>query len=202
MGKTSLTRVVLLAVAIAFAMEAPAAAEGERCGTKALHGERLKLHTMGKGVKCSAVKRITRGRCKVRTNAAWSCFSFRAGAPLLVWFPTEEMFDDDWSRWIEARRPPCSHSKVTARAWRRAGFAGFPTRRQVLADDLVRCRQLRGMRRSAVLDLLGKPDETDPHEAYWEVGEERDSLFQVDAESLTVRFDSGGRVQRASFTQD
>jgi hypothetical protein len=101
---------------------------------------------------------------------------------------------------IEARRPPCSASRVTARAWRRRG-GGFPTRQQVLADDLLRCHQLQGMTTHQVTRLLGRPDERDPHALAWDVGPERDSVVRIDDEYFEVRFDRHGRFRAAGFYQ-
>jgi hypothetical protein len=115
------------------------------------------------------------------------------------------MFADSWSGWIEARRPRCSQSTVSASDWRHASVDAFPTELQVLSDDLIRCKQLRGKRYAQVTQLLGKPEDVDrvkgERTAYWPVGDERDSFFQVDSEYLTVRFDRNGRFRSARFTQ-
>jgi hypothetical protein len=102
---------------------------------------------------------------------------------------------------IVARRPPCSASRVTAREWRRRPYGGFPTRQQVLADDLIRCHQLEGMNERQVTRLLGHPDEPGRHVLAWDVGPERDSVFRIDDEYFEVRFDRRGRFRRASFYQ-
>jgi hypothetical protein len=202
------TLLPLSALLLALAVVPTADASGRRCGTKTLYGKALPLYAMGHGVRCADVERITGGACRLDPHKSWGCFSFRSTRPVLVWFTTKEMFADSWSRWIEARRPPCSQSRVSATGWRRARTDRrdtFPTEMQVLSDDLIRCRQLRGKRYAQVAQLLGKPDQTDrvkgARRAYWQVGPERDSFFQVDSESLTVRFDRHGRFRSATFTQ-
>jgi len=154
------------------------------------------------------VERITRGKCTLDPAKTWGCFSFRARHPVLVWFRSAEMFDDSWSGWIEARRPACSRSRVSGSDWKRASDAhrsAFPSELQVLADDLIRCKQLRGKRYVGITNLLGEPDEIDrlngERTAYWEVGLERDSFFQIDSEYLVVRFDRHRRFRSAGFEQ-
>jgi hypothetical protein len=205
---TGLAIRALLALSVALAVVATAEASEERCGTKRLYGKKLPLHTMGNGVACADVARITRGKCTLDPEETWGCFSFRAKNPVLVWFRTDEMFAESWSGWIEARRPACSRSKVSAAAWKRASNSrsdAFPSELQVLSDDLIRCKQLRGKRYARVADLLGRPEEVDrlkgARTAYWQVGLERDSFFQLDSEYLTVRFDRNGRFRSARFTQ-
>jgi hypothetical protein len=201
-------RALLLALFVAPAVVRTADASAERCGTKTLYGKKLPLYTMGSGVQCADVERITRGACTLDPDETWGCFSLRPKDPILVWFKTDEMFAESLSGWIEARRPACSRSKVSAAAWKRASNTrseAFPTRLQVLSDDLIRCGQLRGKRYARITDLLGKPEEVDRlkgvRTAYWQVGPERDSFFQLDSEYLTVRFDRNGRFRAASFTQ-
>jgi hypothetical protein len=154
-----------------------------KCGTKTLYGKTYTIRVVGERIPCSKVRTIIRGSC--RTTKTWSCFSLRSPDPLLVWFKERERFKEHWTTAIEARRPPCT--KVTAAEWKKPG-GSFPTRRQVLADDLIRCHQLFKMKRADVLTLLGDPDEQDPHALYWDIGLERDSFFQVDNELLVVSF--------------
>src|SRR3954451_541879 len=200
------TLVPLLALVLVLVPAADAA--GQRCGTKKLYGKTLPFYAMGEGVECADVERVTGGACTLDPDRTWGCFSFRATDPVLVWFKTKEMFADTWSGWIEARGPPCSRSKVSRTAWRRASrddSDAFPSELQVLADDLIRCKQLRGKRYAQVTRLLGKPEELDrvrgARTADWQVGEERDSFFQVDSEYLTIRFDRRGRFRSATFSQ-
>jgi hypothetical protein len=85
-------------------------------------------------------------------------------------------------------RPPCT--PVTAEEWK-LPVHGFPSRRQVLADDLIRCHQLRAMKRADVLALLGEPDDQSADDVDWLIGDERDSFFQVDSEFLAISFKEG-----------
>jgi hypothetical protein len=75
----------------------------------------------------------------------------------------------------------------------------------MLADDLVRCKQLQGKSYRQVIALLGRPSESSrqakTHDADWILGAERDSLFQVDSEYLSLRFDAADRLRSARLTQ-
>jgi hypothetical protein len=74
--------------------------------------------------------------------------------------------------------------------------------RQVLADDIVRCRALRGMTYGDVRALLGRSERrADSQRTFlaWEIGPERDSLFPIDGEDLTVTFTRQGRVRSAGM---
>lgn len=188
----------------AAAAGSPAATKGVRCGSKQLYGKSLRVYVVGTPIPCSRVAAIIRGRC--RAGKGWSCFSVHPPGPVLFWFRERERFKDEWSTVIEARRAPCGESRVTAEAWTtRDRSDAFPSRRQVLADDLVRCRQLRGQTYAQVVALLGAPDETDvshgKRHAHWGIGNERDSFFQVDSESLSVTFGRDGRLASISFAQ-
>jgi hypothetical protein len=189
---------LVLALFVFVLVAAPAQA-AERCGTTTLYGKTLALYATG--IPCSDVPQITAGACELDPEQTWGCFSGQGRSPVLVWFKTKEMFKDRWSVRIEARRPPCSQSVVTAAAWRGATGGTFPSEQQVLADDLIRCKQLRGLTKAQVRWLLGKPPETDPYAWYWQVGPERDSFIQVDSEYFTVEFDHRGRFRKASFSQ-
>ena len=153
------------------------------CGTKTLYGRTLTIRVVGKRIPCSKVRTIIRGSC--RAKKTWSCFSLRSPDPLLIWFKERERFKEKWTTTIEARRPPCT--TVTAEEGK-LPVHGFPSRRQVLADDLIRCHQLRAMTRADVLALLGEPDDQGADEADWLIGDERDSFFQVDSEFLAISF--------------
>jgi hypothetical protein len=154
-----------------------------KCGTKSLYGRTYAIRVVGKRIPCSKVKTIIRGSC--RTKRTWSCFSLRSPDPLLIWFKERERFKEKWTTTIEARRPPCAN--VTAEEWNLPGDR-FPTRRQVLADDLIRCHLLLKMSRANVVTLLGEPDDQTAREVDWEIGLERDSFLQVDSEFLTITF--------------
>jgi hypothetical protein len=191
---------IVTAVAALAGFGADAAGGAEvPCATKRLYGHRLGVFLVDGDITCAAVRRIIRGPC--RDGRTWSCMSFRTPYPVLVWYRTRERFAPSFSMAIEARRPPCSASRVTARAWRRGDGGGFPTRQQVLADDLLRCRQLEGMTKRQVTRLLGRPHERSAREMAWDVGPERDSVFQIDDEYFDVRFDRHDRFRAASFYQ-
>src|SRR3954468_4005600 len=134
---------IALLVALLVAVPAEGQEPASTCGTKRLLGRKLLIRVQGDPLPCSRVREIIRGRCD--DGKTWSCFSFRPPHPILVWFREKERFQEEWSTTIEAVRYPCAQARVTARAWRSGGGWVFPTRRQILGDDLVRCGQLRGM---------------------------------------------------------
>lgn len=199
----------IAAAAAGVALLAPASGSTatRACGTKQLYGRTLTIRVEGRLLPCDRVRRIVRGRC--RDGRVFSCFSFRAPGPLLVWFREKERYRRRWTTTITARRPPCSATTVTTEEWRRSrdGRGGFPTLQQVLADDLLRCHLLRGLKEAQVRELLGKPDyfsrDRARGERYldWSVGPERDSFFQIDAEAFSVRVGRDGRVEGTSFYQ-
>jgi hypothetical protein len=194
---------VLLAAAAGCGDDASSEARRD-CGTKELHGRELRLHVVGKRIPCSEVREIVRGEC--RDGKVWSCFSFRPPDPILVWFPERERFKGHYSTAIEARRYPCSEARVTRRAWAAAQRkGGFPSRLQVLADDLMRCRQLKGMTYHQVRALLGRTGHYKDHGRWYldfMIGDERDSFFQVDSESFVVEFGRDKRFRRAYMVQN
>jgi hypothetical protein len=198
----------LLAATFAAALFAalPAAADDSAptCGTKRLYGHKLLIRVEGDPLPCDRVREIIRGRCK--SGKTWSCFSFRPPAPALVWFREKERFQEDWSTAIEAERYPCSEARVTRRQWLSRNSWRFPTKQQMLADDLVRCGQLRGKTYKQIVRLLGKPHFTErrhgkPHFISWDIGAERDSYFQVDDESFDIELRRDGVFRRASYSQ-
>jgi hypothetical protein len=75
----------------------------------------------------------------------------------------------------------------------------------VLADDLIRCGQLRGKTYKVLTALLGRPDEQSKQNgarsADRQIGLERDSFFQVDSEYLSLRFGRDGVLRSAHMTQ-
>ena len=170
---------------------APAGADARDCGTKRSTARRSR---------CTSAARASRARTSSASRAAtkcdvdgkpWFCFAPQTG-PALVWGKDKERFSDKHSAWIEARRYPCSQATVTAADWTRARASTsdqFPAEQQLLADDLIRCKLLKGKRYAAVRALLGKPDEhTGRKETRLPLGIERDSMFQIDGESLSVTF--------------
>jgi hypothetical protein len=184
---------------------AAASADGVPCGTKKLYGKTLGIYVVGDPVPCSEVRTIIRGSC--RDGKTWSCFSLWSPAPLLVWFKTAEQFQESQSTVIEARRYPCQEARVTAKAWatgrRTLGRSKvFPSRLQVLSDDLIRCHQLRGKTYAQVHRLLGRADEGDSTFSAWVIGDERDSFFRVDSESLVLSFGRKGVLRSIRIVQD
>jgi hypothetical protein len=131
----------------------------------------------------------------------------RTPGPLLVWFRERERFGD-WSTWVEARRYPCAQANVTAAGWAEALASRhrvFPTRRQVYADDIIRCRLLIGKTYDEVIALLGQPpyeeNSKTEHSLHWELGPERDSFFQIDSDHMIVEFGPAERVKRVDQYQ-
>jgi hypothetical protein len=180
-----------------------AVASPNACGQKAIHGRSVDLVLVRGSLSCETVRSIVRGRC--RSGRAWSCISLRPPDPLVVWFRTNERFARHRSVVIEGRRRACEHAHVSRRAWRRSAGSWdrpAPTMRQVLADDMVRCRALRGMTYDDVRALLGRPERgADSQRTFmaWEIGPERDSLFPIDGESLFLNFGPNGRFRSASM---
>lgn len=180
----------------------PAIASSDGCGTKAIHGRPVDLVVRG-SLSCETVRTIVRGSCRARR--AWSCISLRPPDPLVIWFRTSERFAKRRSVVIEGRRQACEHAHVSRRAWRRSAGSTdrpSPSKRQVLADDLMRCRALRGMTYDEVRAFLGRPDLSgDARRTFlgWEIGTERDSLFPIDPEYLTVTFTRYGRFRSAGM---
>jgi hypothetical protein len=119
---------VLVVVAAALAGSWPGVARAAEvpCATKRLYGHGLAIFLVDGNISCAEVRRIVRGSC--RDGRHWSCLSLRAPDPLLIWYRTRERFKPSFSMAIEARRPPCSGSHVTVRAWRESRGGGFPRR--------------------------------------------------------------------------
>jgi hypothetical protein len=150
------------------------------------------------------VREIIRGRCD--DGKTFSCFSNATPGPVLFWFRKKERFQEHWSTEIDAERYPCSEARVTRREWRSRKSWQLPTKQQVLADDLVRCHQLKGQTYEQIVRLLGRPHFTErrhgkPHYFGYEIGSERDSFFQVDSEFFTVEIDRDGLFREATFNQ-
>jgi hypothetical protein len=197
-----------VALVVALAIGAVLAAEDDDagtatggCGTKELYGRELEIRVVGRPLPCAQVRRIVAGPC--RDGKVWSCFSFRPPDPALVWFRERERFQERYSTAIEAHYPSCRGVRVTRADWARArSTSGFPTLRQVLGDELIRCKLLRRMTRADVIRLLG-PSEgiEDKRHLNYEVGPERDSFFQVDSDFLSIEFDRRGVFRRAEYYQ-
>lgn len=90
-------------------------------------------------------------------------------------------------------------------AWRAAASdtdIDTPARRQEMADVLIECDELDGMKRGEVGRLLGASNDyvADRRERSWTTGPERGYGF--DEEHLVVRFDAGGRVRSVGLEID
>jgi hypothetical protein len=173
------------------------------CGTKELYGRTLTLHFVGRPMSCGRARAIAAGSCDQRiSRKRWACFSFRTPDPVLVWFLEKERFRATQSTAIEARRYPCSQAGFSRAEWRRAvasfGSDRFPTRLQVLADDLVRCPSLRGMSRAEFVRYLGIRAHGKRY-VQFPVGDQRNSFMQTDPEYLQIKFDEHGRFRSASY---
>jgi hypothetical protein len=181
----------------------PDSTSSKSCGTKMLFGKTLNIRVKGEMRSCQRVQRIIRGKCKIQRKH-WSCFSFTTPYPPLVWFRSKELFDRKWSTVIEARRYPCAEATLTSDDWN-GPSRKFPTRKQILSDDLIRCDLLDGMTISEVEQLLGDPTKsyTSHDHAYrdYVIGPERDSFFQIDPELLSIKFRLDGTFGGASIYQ-
>jgi hypothetical protein len=180
----------------------PAQKSFKDCGTKTVYGRTLRIQVTGEVQSCAKVRHIASGKCKDRKQ--WACFSFRPPGPLLGWFPAKERFDPTWSTFIRAKRYRCSKATLTASQWA-TPLRGFPTRKQMLSDDIVRCRLLGGRTAAQVKDLLGRPTHQSASHGHrfldYLIGPERDSFFQVDPEYLSVKFNKQGQYLGASMYQ-
>lgn len=143
------------------------------------------------------------GRCSIWLKREWSCTSLQGSAPFVVWFRSSQFFALRRSPTIVYERYPCSEAKVTPALFA-LPIRGFPTRRQMLADDVLRCQSLRGADVARVEEILGQPDERAQEgkrfSFQWGLGLERDSLFQIDPEILVVEIDDG-HVRSVSIEQ-
>jgi hypothetical protein len=62
-----------------------------------------------------------------------------------------------------------------------------------MADDLIACRNLNGLRRSEVRELLGRPWPEDDHNLFYELGDQRKGGI-LDSEYLMIRLNRRARV--------
>jgi hypothetical protein len=180
----------------------PSAPGHRGCGDTTLFQHRFQIEARGVG--CAIARRVLSRPCAIRTERQWSCFSYREDAPFIAWFPTEDLFQRAKYPAVLLRRYPCSRAKVTPSLFGVLG-KGFPTRRQLLADDVLRCGLLRpGDSRLAVEETLGLADATEVeagrHLLVYGLGLERDSVFQIDPELLEIELDRG-RVSALSIVQ-
>ncbi len=178
-------------------------AKVRECGYKGLYGHSLTIKVRGQPLGCKKVRHIVRGRCDAN-GEPWFCFSFRAPGPPLAWIRSDERFDQGLSTLITASRYPCSEVRPIAEEW--VGSSNeFPTRKQIVADDLIRCDALDGMNVDEVQSILGVPDYSSSsggsrfHD--YVIGLQRDSVFQLDSEVLSLRFSRSGAFREATIYQ-
>jgi len=161
------------------------------CGTKKVFDQTFSVWVMGKPIDCTAARRISSAPCGIKLHHKWSCFSFPVNKPFLAWFPTKELYKRHWSTTIAFRRYPCTNAHVSPQLFEPLG-KGFPTHRQMLADDLIRCHLLNGDSPAEVEAEIGAPEETETNQGktsfVYALGRERDSFIQIDNESLLVEF--------------
>jgi hypothetical protein len=175
------------------------------CGTREIFGQTFSVWVLGNPLSCAKARHISSVSCGVKIHRKWSCLSFRENKPFLAWLPTKELFKRHWSTTIVFRRYPCTDARVTPQLFGLPGNARvFPTRRQMLADDLIRCHMLRDEDLIQVEETVGPPDErsTSGGRISFEygLGPERDSIVQVDNEILLVEF-AQERVASVSIYQ-
>ncbi len=183
----------------------PVTAPGRRrCGTVSLFDHRFPLEAQGIG--CAQARRLMRRRCRDYLRGTWTCNSFREDAPFVVWLPLAQVFGRRYYPVAALRRYPCSEAKVTPSLFAVEPRQGqFPSRRQLLADDLVRCHLLEpGDTVAEAEALLGPPDGEEAEAGHrhwrWILGTERDSIFKIDPELLDLEI-TGGRVTAIEMVQ-
>ena len=91
----------------------------------------------------------------------------------------------------------CSALRVDAATWARAttddeGSDGL-TKRQHLADDIVKCNALIGTTATKVIEMLGPPDERTKGELEYLIGRERGEV-RLDGEYLELHLGTDKRV--------
>jgi hypothetical protein len=174
------------------APEAAASSQAQKaCGTKKVFGQTISVWVMGKPLGCRTARQISSAPCGIKLHHKWSCFSFPVNKPFLAWFPTKELYKRHWSTTIAFRRYPCTDTHVSPQLFEPLE-KGFPTRRQMLADDLIRCHLLKGKSPAEVEAEIGAPEEIETNQGktsfIYGLGRERDSFIQIDNESLLVEF--------------
>ncbi|MFN8149594.1 MAG: hypothetical protein U0R24_00505 [Solirubrobacterales bacterium] len=176
---------------------------GATCGEATKFGHTFAVNSVGRETAptCGQAQRIIDGKCKVHLKRRWSCFSFQEEDPFILWFLTKEMWARHSTQVVYYERYPCSEANVTSELFARPPL-GFPSIRQLLADDIVRCELLAGQTYSQVRKLLGRPDGGKPgHYVLYVLGPERDSFFQIDPELLAVWFRKNGRYEGVDIFQ-
>lgn len=169
------------------------------CGDTSLFGHTFEVRA--DLVRCGQARRLIDAKCKLHIREKWSCFSLREEDPFVVWFLTSEMFKRRWTRVVYYERYPCSEASFAPELFAREP-RGFPSVRQLLADDLIRCDLLAGQSYDQVKRLLGPPDGGKPGKFLsYVLGLERDSFFQIDPELLYVTFAKDGQVSGLNIYQ-
>jgi hypothetical protein len=181
----------------------PEVSVGSGCQSVDVYHRELRLEVQGKDLPCPLIRRVVSRACRIRVERRWSCFSFHTPGDYMAWFRTRSLGSPNKPPRIEAKRYPCEKASLRA-GWRR-GLRGFPTLRQMVADDIIRCGLLDGRSRSFVEEVLGQPDygsssSSTPYASYG-VGLERTSYFQFDLEYLYVGYSAEGTVQRTFLYQ-
>jgi hypothetical protein len=174
------------------------------CGTGKVFGQTFSVWVLGKPLSCARARQISSAPCGIKLHRKWSCFSFTENKPFVAWFLTKELYRRHWSTTIAFRRYPCADARVSPQLFESSG-KGFPTRRQMLADDLIRCHMLKGKNSAQVEEEIGAPEETSTSQGrtsfVYGLGRERDSFMQIDNESLLIEF-TRDEVASVSIFQD
>jgi hypothetical protein len=172
----------------------PAGAPGHRrCGSFELFQHRFPVEAQGIG--CRLAHRLLRHPCKTNLKLEWSCLSYRENLPFLIWLPSNDYFKRNKYPAVLLRRYPCSEAKVTPSLFGKPS-TGFPTRRQLLADDVLRCELLKvGETLPEVEKVIGPADASEPEGHHkilsYLLGTERDSLIPIDPELLQLEVERG-----------
>lgn len=100
----------------------------------------------------------------------------------------------------------CSSFRFDEAQWRRLArdeATTTPTRRQRLADALIKCRTLLGLSSDEAAHLLGRPDNAiaEAGELSWQTGPER-NYIAIDNEHLVLRLDRRRRIGSAKLNTD
>ena len=202
-GRALSLAIVLIPAIAASSAESSSGADHKvrKCGHTRLYGHALTIKVRGEPLPCDKVHRIIRGRCDP-DGEPWFCFSFWVPGPPLAWIRSEERFQRELSTLITASRYPCGQIGDIAEEWR-GRSKGFPTRKQIVADDLIRCNALKGMSIDEVEALLGEPAYSSASDGNrfrgYVIGLQRDSFFQLDSEVLSLRFSRRGNFREASI---
>jgi hypothetical protein len=164
------------------------------CGRKLLFGRPFSVRIVGARTRCGEVRHIVAPGCRIRLNQRWSCVPLRGEKPFLFWFLSDEIFAPRFTKVIVFERYPCSEAHVTPSLFAHHS-ENFPSRRQMLADDLIRCRMLHGLTLQQVEEMIGPPDErgNERSRTYLDyiLGPERESIVRIDPEFLSVEIENG-----------